>query len=346
MICLLVTQAHRYTIDGFLRGWARPLSRRVTICTYESLSHRAALHAGTFIFTDLERLSPAQCERAERLAMRIAASGGRVLNRPAHVLRRFDLLRALHAAGHNPFNAYRVDGSPPPCRFPVFVREANDHTGALTELLHDHGQLRTALARLRRSSRRFADLLVVEYCDTRAADGRYRKYAAMRVGDRLVPRHLLISKDWVDKYPDIVDDAATREENAFLNTFLHAGDVRRAFDLGGIDYGRIDYSCDPAGRVVTWEINTNPLIVPMPQECNPRRLDAQTWSAQQVTEALAALDGPDVRVSLSGLAPIGSAGRPRDWRGLKSMTLSHTPLARRAIRMLRRTMGSARDQAI
>ena len=338
MICLLVTQAHRYTIDGFLLGWARPLARRVTVATYESLARRDALRAASFIFTDLERLSPRQSERVERLAARVAGAGARVLNRPDRVLRRFDLLRALHDAGRNPFNAYPVDGPPPPCRFPVFVREANAHTGALTELLHDHAQLRGALARLRRASHRLSDLLAVEYCDTRAADGRFRKYAAMRVGERFVPRHVLISGDWVDKYPDIVDDAATREENAFLERFPHESDVRRAFDIGGIDYGRIDYSCDAAGRVVTWEINTNPLIVPMPQECNPRRIDAQARSAQQIADALAALDGPDVRVGLSGLAPIGAAGRPRDWAGLKSMALSHTPLARRAIRHFRRAL--------
>ena len=43
----------------------------------------------------------------------------------------------------------------------------------------------------------------------------------------------------------------------------HADAVRAAFDTAAIDYGRIDYSLGRDGRVVTWEINTNPLIVPM-----------------------------------------------------------------------------------
>ena len=346
MICFFVTRPHRYTIDGFIGGWARSLGRRISVATYDSLPARTTLRAHSFVFTDLERLNATQRDRAERLAQRIERVGGRVLNRPARVLRRFDLLRRLHDAGRNPFNAYRVVGAEPPeaCRFPVFVREEHEHTGALTDQLHDRAQLLAALARLRAGAHRTTDLLVVEFCDTRAAaDGSFRKYAAMRIGERIVPRHVLISHDWVDKYPDIVDEAAAREENEFLDHFPHAADVRAAFDLAGIDYGRIDYSCAADGRVVTWEINTNPLIVPPPNECSRTRLAAQSSSARQIAEALAALDGLDVRVSLSGFPAIGAAGRPRDWVALKSMALCHAPLARRAVRAVRQVLASARS---
>jgi hypothetical protein len=350
MICFFVTEAHRYTLDEYLRAWARALGNHCIIASYESLPTRRSLSARTFIFTDLERLTPAQCDAAEQLARRIESAGARVLNRPNRVLRRFDLLRALHDAGRNPFNGYRVNGAAINCRFPVFVREENEHSGALTPLLKDGAELDAALAQLRAEpSRRAANLLVVEYCQTRGADALYRKYSAMRVADRLVPRHVLFSDQWVDKSPDVVTDAGLEEERAFLRAFPHAGDTRAAFELARIDYGRIDYSCVD-GRVVTWEINTNPVIVPLPEKCDPRRLEGQANSSWQVSEALLALDGPDVRVSLAKLPPIGAVHRPLQWMALKSgarvwRAISRLPLAGRAVGALKRSLDLAAQRA-
>ncbi|MDQ3439250.1 MAG: hypothetical protein M3478_02740, partial [Planctomycetota bacterium] len=315
-----------------------------------SLPLRRSIRATTFVFTDLERLTAAQCAAAEQFATRIESSGGRVLNRPARVLRRFELLRALHEAGRNPFNAYRIDGARVPCRFPVFLRDESRHDGPLTPLLHNHDELAAALSRLPQSG---AGLLAVEYCETGAADGLYRKYAAMRVADRLIPRHVLFSAQWVDKTPDVVTDAGIAEERAFLHAFPHAVDARAAFELSGIDYGRIDYSCDANGRVITWEINTNPVIVPLPEKCDVRRLEGQGQSARQISDALRETEGPaDVTVSLAKLPPIvDDAGRGSLARVALSASagmwraLSRLPLGGQAVRALKQSLDLAAQHA-
>ena len=348
MICLLVTGSYRYTIDEYLRAWARSLGNRCKVVTYESLPMRHSLRASTFIFTDLERLAPAQCHAAEQLAQRMEWSGARVLNRPGRVLRRFELLRSLHDAKLNPFNAYRADGATPQCRFPVFVRDEQRHDGPLTPLLHNQDELTTALSKLQHRT----SLLIVEYCETRGGDGLYRKYSAMRVAGKLIPRHVLFSGQWVDKTPDVITDAGVAEERDFLRRFPHAAQIRSAFELAGIDYGRIDYSCDASGRVVTWEINTNPVIVPLPEKVDVHRLEGQGHSARQIAEAIGATDGVgDVTVPLAKLPTIIASARGRVARAAFSTSarmweaLSRLPLTRNAVIALRQSLDLAAQQA-
>jgi hypothetical protein len=131
-------------------------------------------------------------------------------------------------------------------------------------------------------------LMVVEQVDVRDDDGLNRKYAAMKVGDRLIPRHVLFSKKWVTKTPDVVTPELAAEEQRFIDDFPHADEVREIFRSAGIDYGRIDYGFSN-GRLQVWEINSNPLIVPRPRRIDPLRLPAQTESAGRIVEALGAL---------------------------------------------------------
>lgn len=304
MICLLVTKAHRYTLDDFFESWARSLHRRCAIVTYDSLPHRAALSAASFVFTDLERLTDRELEHAAALAERIEQAGGRILNRPDRVLRRFNLLRKLHADGDNPFDVFRLPLEQASPRFPVFIREENEHTGSLTPLLHNRAELDAAFADVSRSHRG-KPLLAVEYHDSRAADGMFRKYSAMRVGDAILPRHVLFSEDWVDKKPDVINDATVAEEDAFLTASPHQHLLPRPFVVAGIDFGRIDYAMD-GQRVVTWEINTNPVIVPVPEKCNARRIAGALKSAKQIAAAISALDGKDVLVDLLGLPSVAT----------------------------------------
>lgn len=351
MICFFVTDAHAYPVNDYLDTWARSLRKRCTVAGYESLDLRRRLRAHAFIFTDLERLTPGQCEAAERLAERIESSGGRILNRPARVLRRFELLRALHERGQNPFNVHRIAGSALPAttplnyRFPVFIRDENEHTGALTPLLHDVDELQSAL----RSLGGGRNLLVVEYCETRAEGRLYRKYAAMRVADRFVPRHVLFGEDWVNKRPAVVTEHTIAEEREFLRDFPHDADVRKVYEVAQVDYGRIDYSC-VGGRIVTWEINTNPVVVPMPEKCDPRRMEGQAVSARRINEALAALDGPDVAVPLAGLPSIFNVRPPLRSATLRStarlwQALARVPLGRRAVHALKRSLDLSAQRA-
>ncbi len=354
MICFFVTAAHRYTVDVYLQTWARKIARRCRVITYESLPLHTWLRGSTFIFTDLERLTPAQCGRAQAWYDCFARAGGRVMNNPSRVMRRADLLRALHDAGRNPFNVY-PDGEPlESVRFPVFVREADEHTGALTPLLHTHQQVEEALTRLRQTmpGRR---LLIVEYLETAGVDGRYWKRSIMRVGEQFVPRHMMVSANWVTKTPGgAVEETALAEERLFLggNEGNEGGGgaedvsrpdgVRSAFDLAGIDYGRIDYALWN-DRIVTWEINTNPILVPIPERCNPLRLPGQCHSANLINGALMALDGVDVEVRPCSLPPVMCERLPFSWRAIQMSAgvwrgVSRVKAGKRFVRALRTSL--------
>ena len=297
MIHYLACAGHdRHTMRRFRRWWAGPLADRIRIHAYER-PPRAA-EPGLYIFSDLERLRPDERAAAAEAHARLSASGPafRVLNDPARVLGREELLRALHGRGVNAFRAWRVDEALAGARFPVFIRAANAHEGSFTGLLRRPEEVEPALRRVLRWRWRFRreDLLIVEFLDTADANGVFRKYSAMRIGRTLVARHLLFGADWVVKKPALLDAAHLREEQEFLDLFPHREQVSAAFDLAGMEYGRIDYAVLD-GRIQVWEINTNPVLIPHPRRVAGPRLDRNLRFADQVIEALGALD--------AGLAP-------------------------------------------
>jgi hypothetical protein len=305
VICVLVLDDYRDTIDSYLQIWARSLNQKVRSIAYESLRPQVSLAGSTFIFSDVERLTDQECERAAAIASKIKDAGARVLNCPSKALRRYSLLRALHTQGLNPFNVYREAEIDEQIRFPVFVRRDRAHDGPQTPLLNDRDELMRAMSRLKSARPAVDDWLVVEYAHTvSGADGLFRKYSAMRIGEALIPRHILFSREWVDKNPDIVNEASVQEESEFQNNFPHAEEVRRIFDIANIEYGRIDYSLVD-GRLVTWEINTNPVLIVAPEKCHPLRFAGQVRSAKLIREALGALDDLKTRsIGVAGCQPV------------------------------------------
>jgi hypothetical protein len=277
----------RYTMRRFRRSWAGAFRGRIRIYSYERPPRRAA--PGLWIFSDLERLRPSERSAATEMYARLAAAGPafRVLNDPRRALGRLDLLRALAARGLNAFRAWRVDEPLAGARFPVFVRAAESHEGSLTGLLQGPEEVARAIRGLGR--RRGEDLLVVEFLDTSDGYGTFRKYSAMRIGPALFPRHLLFDARWVVKRPVLVDDALLREEQEFLDSFPHKEQVARAFEIAGIEYGRIDYGLLD-GRIQVWEINTNPVLIPAPRSVAPARLPRNLVFAKQACEAMRALE--------------------------------------------------------
>jgi hypothetical protein len=290
MIFYLVTPEHRYTIDVYLGEWGRSLRSRVRVVPYTRLLYRRRFARGTYIFSDLERLSGVELATSAALADALLAAGARVLNHPARALRRYPLLRALHAAGINRFNAHWLDCRGE-ARLPVFLRLEDEHTGSLTPLLRTPSELESAVAALPSELDR-GRVIVVEYCHTADAAGIYRKYSVFKIGPRLLPRHLLFSHDWVDRIPDLVTDAFVAEEAGFLATHPHAAILARIFELAQIDYGRIDYALLD-GAVQVFEINTNPMITARPGTIFAARLPGQTWAAQQLAAAFAGIDSEE-----------------------------------------------------
>jgi hypothetical protein len=281
-----------WTITRFVDPWAPSLAPSIRPVGYDAMSLDGPVAPGVHIFTDFERLLPPERAFVRRIHRRLAAhpASYRILNDPSRWTGRFDLLSHLADAGVNDFRAYRLDEVGPHVRFPAFIRWENDHRGSLGRPVQSidelHDRVRTWARRRGRLLGRH--LMVVERIDVRDDDGLHRKYAAMKVGDHLVPRHVLFSRKWVTKHPDTVTPELAAEERRFLDEFPHADDVAEVFRVAGVDYGRIDYGFRN-GRLQVWEINTNPVIVPRPRKIHPLRLPGQKRSAGLITEAFEAL---------------------------------------------------------
>ena len=298
MIHLLVTRAHSYTVQEYLQIWGRDLRRRVGALYYEDLAFGPRLSPGTYIFGDLERLNEPQMELARLAWRQMAQRPGdfRLLNDPAKVLRRYEMLKALHAAGVNDFAAHRMNNGSLPKRFPLFLRRESEHDGALSPLLNSREEMDRALSEMTRGGIDKSDILAVEYCDTADAAGIYRKYSAFRVGDRILARHLFHSQKWMLKKADLVEEPHVREEVDYLQSNPHAEQLRQVFDLAHIEYGRIDYAMLD-GRVQVWEINTNPTITIPPSRTPPGRLLGQGLFAQALESAWKTIELPPAQTS-------------------------------------------------
>ena len=293
MITYFVTGAHRYTMDKYLDTWGTELRRLIQVRTYNDLASLQWLPGGTYIFSDLERLTPALSLLVADLWAQLEAAGSsvRLLNHPLRALRRADLLNALHAAGRNDFNAYRLTDDRSKIRFPAFVRGANDHEGSRTGLLNTHEAIDANLRAAMCFGHEPRDLLIVEYLNAADADGVFHKYSAFRVGNQIVPRNMMFSRKWVLKSPDLFDGDKVPRQREFLEKNPHATALRETFELARIEYGRCDYSVIN-GRVQVWEINTNPIIMRAREEYQPVALANQEYFAQKIRPAFQAIDLP------------------------------------------------------
>jgi hypothetical protein len=314
VIRYLSTQQHQYTVLPYLHAWLGDSIRPLNPLPYESLPYYGKLPAGTYIFSDLERLRADQRQAIVGLWSQLSmAPNTQLLNHPSRYKGRHQLITALYELGVNRFTAYSA-GSEPSWTSPVFVRDLVEHTGPLSEILFDSKSLREALTRLVLAGRDMCELLVVEFCDTQDWRGIYRKYSAFRVGSRIIPRAVLFDAHWVvkDRWPIVSHDVAEMLE--YCNDNPHEQRLLQVFDLAGIDYGRIDYAVLD-GDVQVWEINTNPVIL-RPPERYPQSsplLQAQLLFAQRFTEALFALDtcstGDDVAVCWDAFLELPSTDR-------------------------------------
>lgn len=256
MMLYLTTRNSTNTLRYLYRDWARGFRRRMRRATYEDLLARGEVPRATLLFTDHERMDPELLERVRAL-WDAAVPHCRCLNNPHRVLPRLSLLDRLVERGINTHRAFRLDAVPEDLRFPVFVRGERDHGGPKSDLLADREALEAALARL---APKHPDLLVVEFEDTRGADGLFRKCSVFLIGDAVIPKHVVAGDAWVTKIHRDGLAHAREEETEYYRSNPHDAAVREAFGLAGIEYGRIDYGLKD-GRMVVWEINTNPTVM-------------------------------------------------------------------------------------
>ena len=289
MIHLYATTDHLWALERFTKRWAPWLAPHVSPVSYDAISVNERLSPGVHVFADFERLLPTERLLAARLHRRIAdhPESYRCLNDPSAWQGRFALLHELAEAGINDYRARRFRGAASKVRFPAFVRFENDHDGSLGPPAHSAKQLRNRVQRrvgARRRTLMGRHLMVVEMLDVRGDDGLYRKYSAMKIGERLIPRHVLFSRKWMTKKPDVVTPATAAEERAYLESFPDADQLEDVFRRAGLDYGRIDYGFHQ-GRLQVWEVNSNPVLVPPPRRVHRLRRPGQEWSAARIIDA-------------------------------------------------------------
>ncbi len=321
MIYYLVSQAHAYTIMSFLAFRGKQLADHVTVVPYEDLGRQKYLSAGTYIFSDLDRLG-SELTRSASMAWESldkAPFQTNLMNHPVRSLTRYGLLRHLYSQGVNPFNVYRADEARMPDQFPVFLRRENDHEGNISPLLHTPEELVSALVQIEQNGTRKSRVMIVEFCDTRTKPNRFRKYSAFIVGDQLLARHMYTSNHWVLKDPEGSDSDIINDELANVRLNPHADMLAPIFKTAGIEYGRIDYSM-LNDKPVIWEINTNPMIA---TARIPEREEIERHFVQQMVRAMRMAD---IKNTTDRIPNPVYAGWPEQGKRIVKQVVKHSPL--------------------
>jgi tetratricopeptide (TPR) repeat protein len=151
-----------------------------------------------------------------------------------------------------------------PSPFPLLARPAGTHGGDDFEKFRDLSELAAFLGQ-----NPGHDHYVIEYIDFGSADGHFRKYRFMFVGEEILPYHLSIGNHW--KVHHVSTDMANhpwmqREEAAFLQNpravFSPANyeALRVIRERIGLDYFGIDCALDSQGNLIVFEVNASMLV--------------------------------------------------------------------------------------
>ncbi|MGB3416133.1 MAG: hypothetical protein WBA36_05660 [Mesorhizobium sp.] len=261
MIILLTTRGNGYTLKSWIKGTFGVPTPKFRTKSYDSLFGAFHVRRATYIFGDLERLAPWELRIAADLFKAMKDAGLRCLNDPARAKCRVELSEALHAAGINPFRLMRADARPRPERFPVFLRNEDDHAKADATLYHNQDELDVALEQLPDRHVPLRGMLVSEVAAEPYSDGLWVKWGTWRIGDRIIVEHIAADDTWLVKVGDHakVTEAAANDENDAVVTNRYADELRTAFELADIEFGRADHAT-LEGRQTVFEINTNPYI--------------------------------------------------------------------------------------
>ncbi|MFT6657204.1 hypothetical protein [Maritalea sp.] len=229
--------------------------------TYTWLYRTFRLPAATYIFTGIDRLDFNERRLAGKIYRHINAAGAgfRALNDPAHAKGRYALLRGLHDAGINRFNAYLGSNNPKPTNFPVFVRRNSLSTQPLTELLQTQTELDDALQTLAAHGEPLDDLVIIEYCAEPIQAGIFRKYSSYYLAGKTVLSWSIFEKNWMVKNGeiDIVDENVYAQEWPTVEQNSFSDVIGNVFKVANIEYGRADFGLVD-GRPQIYEINFNP----------------------------------------------------------------------------------------
>lgn len=249
-------------VAHFTKHFGRRHARTMTEITYGAFLGRSQIPGGVYIFTDFDRMTPGQRTIACRLwdALKIHGNRIRLVNNPHTQFGRYELLQTLYRDGVNEFQVWRIAKLPHTLPYPVFIRKENDHGGPRSGLIHSNEDLWRAMAALALEGVEPEEMLVCQYQETVEADGVYRKYGALRIGDQVFGQFLILERRWEKSHGERIRTEEAKAENQnYYRDNPHASLIRPYFDLAGIEYGRMDYSFSN-GRLQVWEINDNPFL--------------------------------------------------------------------------------------
>jgi hypothetical protein len=126
------------------------------------------------------------------------------------------------------------------------------------EMILSEKALESAKEDLTKSGRTLRGRMTASFESATDTDGLYRKYGAFRIGNYIVPQHILRSDGWIVKSRiSTADEAFVAEELAFVRDNPHREALMKIFDAANIEFGRIDYTIRD-GEIVIFEINMNP----------------------------------------------------------------------------------------
>jgi tetratricopeptide (TPR) repeat protein len=150
--------------------------------------------------------------------------------------------------------------------FPLLLRTPGFHGGEHFLRVETLDELRAAAAKLPGR-----DLLLIQYLDARASDGKARKYRVMMIDGHLYPLHVAISSHWKVHYfsAEMTDYPAHRAEDAeFLANMSGVlgspamAALKEIQATLGLDYGGIDFGLSETGEVLLFEANATMAVLP------------------------------------------------------------------------------------
>lgn len=293
MICCFHTRGHAYTFEKARKS---PLAPKLKLMCYDQLFRACSLPSATYVFSDLERLGHWDLELAAQAYLTLREAGLAVHNNPALHKNRLTLLRQLHAAGLNDFNAWPVSELSAVQRFPVFVRKIQDHRAPLSDLLNNPAELKTAVTRAVSQGVPESNLIIIEFAGEPFRPGLYRKFSSFRVGSQIVPHVTVHDRVWSVKYGFMFQDIEDiyRDEHQALVQNQFSDHVMKAFQIAGIEYGRADFGLY-RGRLQIYEINTNPHLAPGGEHPSAVRAATERLAWEKFHAALHQLDSPSGR---------------------------------------------------
>jgi hypothetical protein len=291
MLLFITTYGHSYTVTSLLERTFGAETPACQVTTYDDLFQASSTRQAAHIFTDIERLYDWELALAADLYRAIREAGLPCINDPARVMARYELLRNLHAAGVNPFSAYRAEDHPRPSRFPVFIRFEASHRVPVSDLLLDQAALDAELVSLRDRGTSLRGLIVVEFASEPIAEGVWRKFGTFRVGDAVLVDHSVVEDRWVIKggTRGLATDAMFEHERTAVISNCFAKELRSAFEIAAVEWGRADHATFQ-GREIVYEINTNPSIEPLMPQRSPIRDEALRFARERMAQQLWRID--------------------------------------------------------